>query len=619
VTLLRGHSATIVGGSILRVVGHSVMLRSPRSAALAVLAFALCAVPCHGRDVRLELKDIGIRGHISAEQATFFFEIHNANERPFDGSVSCVLRENDYSLFGRVVHSQVVSHVVAAPAHGSAHVCVALPARAAREERVEFQLRDRQGHLRASSVVKPREVGVAEGGTGLIGILAREASDVKVVQDAMLFSKQSGSTPFFERPSLKILHLSTGLPPCWPCLSALETLVVALPIDTLTEMQRRAVRAAAFHGLRLVLIDSFPGNTDFMREVAQGRSLPAPFGRGTLERAATMAEAPGPSPIPSSASLYAGRRARAGRPRPAEDVFQEERWTDGRFLKARLPRATSLLGAIALYVVAVGPLSYFVLRHRGRREQGWVAAPAIALFFALVLIVWIRVHQFHGIRLDSAVFRYSSAGYRDTRVVAWLQIASPAERDFDLRIAGDWQAGPGYRSELFSGMRPREAVFDRGELRLGGMHTPKWSTSQLALMRDAQYDSPASWRDDALRNDLSVAYDEAVLVTPHGYFETRRLEPGASWRFAAEAGRPLIALRFSPSGVEHEPGRTLQALISAVRFGDEAAQAALLSRVRGIFIGVTREQSIDAALEPAAQERQFSTVYVHVFPVQDAP
>lgn len=50
----------------------------------------------------------------------------------------------------------------------------------------------------------------------------------------------------------------------------------------------------------------------------------------------------------------------------------------------RLPKITTLLGFLGLYVLAVGPVTAVVLRRKRRPELAWVAVPALALVFTLL-------------------------------------------------------------------------------------------------------------------------------------------------------------------------------------------------------------------------------------------
>ncbi len=48
----------------------------------------------------------------------------------------------------------------------------------------------------------------------------------------------------------------------------------------------------------------------------------------------------------------------------------------------QLPSALQIFGFLALYILAVGPINYFVLRRLKRRELGWVTVPALVLVFS---------------------------------------------------------------------------------------------------------------------------------------------------------------------------------------------------------------------------------------------
>lgn len=50
-------------------------------------------------------------------------------------------------------------------------------------------------------------------------------------------------------------------------------------------------------------------------------------------------------------------------------------------------RLMMLLAILFVYIIAVGPICYLVLKKKDRRERGWVAIPAVSVLFAVIIFV----------------------------------------------------------------------------------------------------------------------------------------------------------------------------------------------------------------------------------------
>lgn len=74
--------------------------------------------------------------------------------------------------------------------------------------------------------------------------------------------------------------------------------------------------------------------------------------------------------------------------------------------------------AIGLYLVIVGPLLYFVLKKKNKREAGWVLIPAVSLFFTIVIFVLSQNSYYKDSVLNSCsvieLTQGSSVGTADT-------------------------------------------------------------------------------------------------------------------------------------------------------------------------------------------------------------
>jgi hypothetical protein len=101
-----------------------------------------------------------------------------------------------------------------------------------------------------------------------------------------------------------------------------------------------------------------------------------------------------------------------------------------------LPPALDILGFLLLYVLAIGPLNYFVLRRLRKPELAWITIPALVVLFTTV--TYITGFQFRGTTptLHRLAVVSARAGAARAQADLLVGLYSPQRRSYDLRVAG---------------------------------------------------------------------------------------------------------------------------------------------------------------------------------------
>jgi hypothetical protein len=566
----------------------------------------------------LTLKDIGIRRNVDSREVVFWLDIANPAEQPLDGLLAC--REQRPTFFEDDPPSgQTVGMHIQVPPRGHRSLCFPVPHHMARPgSATELRLVDDHGVERARLRTDPTEDKLFwKSGDRLIGILATELATVQSIQEGILFAKEREGKDFFRLASAKFIYLSRDMNDCWQALRTLDDLIVALPAGELSGAQREAVRQAMFSGLRVVVVDSLPGNPAYLAAYSGSATGAATVGRGAVARASSINDEKVWAGLlkPQDEPRW-GRRLRLEGDGSLAQLINMDAWVEPRYQRPRAPTATALLTFLGAYVLVLGPLSFALLRARNRRERAWLITPMITLAFSLVLVIWIQIRQFHERELDATVVLTSDQRWPEVQASVYARLSSPNAASYDVSVTGFIHAIEWYR---FPDRKPIDVIRSDDSLELKHVEVPRWSSLDFTMEAHASAPAPVTWQETGIRNQLGVPFEEAVLLTSEGWFDIGGLAPGASFLPQPAARRPLPELiPLLRKGKPEERTRLLHALPLWDLNALEAMQPKLRA-VRGVFIGFTRESRLRFTVEPAPEVVRLWTIYTHHFAAQGEP
>ena len=215
-----------------------------------------------------------------------------------------------------------------------------------------------------------------------------------------------------------------------------------------------------------------------------------------------------------------------------------------------------VVGLVVLYVLAIGPGDYFLLRKVvGRMQLTWITFPLIVVAFSAT--AYVLAHRFKGDRVlvnqvDLVDVDVESGRLRGT---AWANVFSPRMNRYHLAFepralggrahgeAGALCAWLGLPGDALGGMNPRTAepaVWQNhygfsGELdALDDVPIPIWSTKSLTGRWTARADAPVQGRltevegllEGTISNTLPFALSDCLLAYGIHAYELGAVGPG---------------------------------------------------------------------------------------------
>jgi hypothetical protein len=204
----------------------------------------------------------------------------------------------------------------------------------------------------------------------------------------------------------------------------------------------------------------------------------------------------------------------------------------------RLPKITTLLGFLGLYVLAVGPVTAMVLRRKRRPELAWVAVPALALVFTLLAYgagsrTRSRTNLGHGtvVMVDGA----------SSVALSYIGVTHPGRGEARVNfpagwsVQGDMNTGRAAPAVELGRDGPEAvlplAVGEFGLVKAEGPMTLPGDGLEVTATVDA-----AGKVDGKVRNRLPFSLDEVTVFAGGGEAEVGHLDPGEerTWSFEAD-------------------------------------------------------------------------------------
>ena len=116
------------------------------------------------------------------------------------------------------------------------------------------------------------------------------------------------------------------------------------------------------------------------------------------------------------------------------DLSGQLRAALGQFEGVTLVRFYWIVGLLALYIVLIGPLDYWLLKRWDRFHWSWITFPSVVVAFSLLALLMsmsFKSSQVHVNQLDIVDYDVQSSQLRGT---SWAYVLSPKPRTYDLQI-----------------------------------------------------------------------------------------------------------------------------------------------------------------------------------------
>jgi hypothetical protein len=218
----------------------------------------------------------------------------------------------------------------------------------------------------------------------------------------------------------------------WWDYGAVNSLVVAGPTSNLSVEKRDALEQYLRLNGALVLLESDVSDKTFLAAYRQGPLSPAEIsvGMGRLTRLSGLDGADLRKTIAATTrSTITILNAAANVASQSDDFF-----LDRTGITFTFPRLRWLLIWFGVFIVAVGPLNFFILRRVRKLEWGWVTTSAIAVLFAAGLYVANSVSRPKDFMLDDAATYRMDDRSPLASAIFGFRVYSPERRDVILSV-----------------------------------------------------------------------------------------------------------------------------------------------------------------------------------------
>jgi hypothetical protein len=400
----------------------------------------------------------------------------------------------------------------------------------------------------------------------------------------------------------------------WWAYSAARTVVLATPIASFTSQQRDALEGFLRTGGRLVLIQDQIADTSFLSAYQKSLSTLTGerVGRGTLFRV-TGLSSDALGAIFTGSNLDDARRGNRGTWYLDETSFLLRRYA----ASFDFPRLGWVLFWLAMYIVVLGPLNFWILRRLRRLEYGWLTMCGLALLFAAGFYFSSARKRPKEFRLDNLGTYFLDDGSALAATKYSLRVSAPTRRDIMISVAdpavfvySNSSSSP-TNSQIWSEMNreapPRSERYDvqLGPPRQLGLSLLKWSFRDMNL--EGLHQFPGTVRFVApgrLRNDTGQHFSEAAYLDyrTNLFYELPALAPGQEVDLGA----------IKPSSVTRPNGPAFSSVLPEKSSLQELANAGWLATGNPIFVGFSDGPALPVTLDIPHQRQVHSLIVVNM-------
>lgn len=103
----------------------------------------------------------------------------------------------------------------------------------------------------------------------------------------------------------------------------------------------------------------------------------------------------------------------------------------------KVPNALLYAGVFLIYVIAIGPVMYLILKAKDKREKMWIVMPLIALGFTVIVYGTSMLYRIHKPFIDAVAFVEFNNGSINTK--NYITVQSPKSKAYSIEFAEGYQ------------------------------------------------------------------------------------------------------------------------------------------------------------------------------------
>lgn len=204
-----------------------------------------------------------------------------------------------------------------------------------------------------------------------------------------------------------------------------------------------------------------------------------------------------------------------------------------------LPSVKSLGILLIVYILAIGPANYLVLKRAKRLQLAWITIPVLTGIFAagaFVLAYTLRGNDIVTNKLS--IISLNSDGYAN--INSYIGVFSPAQESYEIEVSGDILLSPtttNYYDAWSSSVAPTigETIFmQENPAKVIGLEIGQWSMQTFNSENTAAYFGQlnsdlqinGSIISGEIRNQTDISIKEAVIVVGSSVIPVGDINPG---------------------------------------------------------------------------------------------
>jgi hypothetical protein len=202
-----------------------------------------------------------------------------------------------------------------------------------------------------------------------------------------------------------------------------------------------------------------------------------------------------------------------------------------------LPSGFLICGFLGLYVLAAGPMNYYVLRKLKRRELAWISVPALVIVFSVLSILVGNFMRGGQPVLNKLSIIQVRPGASEAQVDGIVGVFSPARGTYNLKAGSNYLLHPLSESQsqrdwmlvqAHDGTIIPDLRIEGGSVSVFGMsgRTPAPSFSHTLTLKNGASGSRSLLLAGSITNQSSLTLRDALLLAPGGSQALGDIGPG---------------------------------------------------------------------------------------------
>jgi hypothetical protein len=469
-----------------------------------------------------------------------------------------------------------------------------------------------------------KDLAFLENSQYLVAIYCTNNAACRAVQSQIAFG-EGGEASSQKNRNLRMITFSEARPAWW-AYSPAATVVLAGPISGFSTSEREALENFTRGGGVLTLLEEEAADKAFLAAYRQGpaNAAPIPVGRGHLVRIQSTAS----NQLVPSIIVWTGYSVGREAPRLPLD-FSSDPLLNRIGVSFTFPQLRWLLIWLTIYLLAVGPFNFAILRRLKRLEWGWASVCLLAVLFTAGFYLSSSSRRPRNYTLDNATV-YSLDDRSPVAVEhIGLRVSAPGRGDVQLSVNDGAIVVPSVRGpelgsdstgvEIGADMTDKAHVQQGWDLELGPrtiVRAPmlRWSFQDWGFEGFRKFAGTVHWTSTTkLKNDTGVTFREAMYFdfNANKEYPLSQVAAGEEIDLTSRISSEIWARETLPNNVTADVLVNRQSRgTGGFSIAEAPSWSLYVPKAGQVFAGVSDQPISTAELQPLAVNRSAMAVTI---------